>query len=59
MTDVAISLGRLAGRLAWPDVRTSDVCALRGGGRFRLSLSFRNAFAGETIVNVGAFQDPA
>ena len=30
-----------------------------GGGRFRFSLSFEHPFAGETIVNVGDFQDPA
>ena len=29
-----------------------------GGGRFRFSLAFSHPFAGETLVNVGDFQDP-
>jgi Domain of unknown function (DUF4166) len=29
-----------------------------GGGRFRFGLAFRHPLAGETLVNVGDFQDP-
>jgi hypothetical protein len=45
-----------------PDLMTPGRCTVvhrdLGGGRFRFSLEFRHPRAGETIVNVGDFQDP-
>lgn len=45
-----------------PDLMTPGRCTVvhrdLGGGRFRFNLSFDHPLAGETIVNIGDFQDP-